>query len=123
MNRDYRSINIEVQRTTRIETTRAPSFKAWGLKKKANNQTFLRHDLVMHDNAMGPYTCRLSHFREENPKSKLHFSAQQKAKMGKACCRYFKALYNLEPSFCETKEERIARQEALRTLPGYVAND
>ena len=121
MNRDYRAINIEVQRSTGIETTRAPSFKAWGLKKKPSNQNSLRHDLLLHDNAMGPYACRLSHFREQNPKSKLHFSAQQKVKMGKACCRYFKALYSLEPSFGETKEEGLARQEALRTLPDYVA--
>ena len=123
MNRDYKDLNMEVQATTSIETTRAPSFKAWGLKRKSSIQTFHRPDLALHENAMGPFVSRLSHFREQNPKFKLHFSSQQKLKMGIACGRYFKALYCLEPSYGETKDESAARLEALKSVPNHAATD
>ena len=99
LNKNYRTINAEVQSITSIETTRAPSFKAWGLKRRASHngiQHEQRPDLALHDNAMGPFSSRLNQFREKNPKHKLHFSGAQKLKMGKACIRYFKALYGLE---------------------------
>ena len=67
-NRDIRAINQEVATVTLIETTRAPSFKSWGMKRRASTNTThnQRHDLALLEAAMGPFANRLGHFRESN---------------------------------------------------------
>ena len=120
-NQDIRAINKEVFTVTQIETTRAPSFKSWGMKRKAPNTTTpsnnQRFDLALLEAAMGPFANRLGHFRESNLQDKLHFSPYQKLKMGRACLRYFKNLYKLEDSEGDSKEEGVARLAALNSRP------
>ena len=120
-NQDIRAINQEVFTVTHIETTRAPSFKSWGMKRKASstasNNTTRRNDIALLEAAMGPFANRLGHFHESNLQDRLHFSPYQKLKMGRACLRYFKNIYKLEESQGDCKEEGVARRLALNSRP------
>ena len=121
-NRDVRDINQEVFETTNIETTRAPSFKSWGMKRRsgpAANSLSQRPDLELLEAAMGPFSNRMGQFREKDRQQKLHFSPYQKLKMGRACLRYFKVIYQLEESHGDNKEEGVARLSALNSLPQH----
>ena len=66
--RDVRDINQEVFETTNIETTRAPSFKSWGMKRRsgpAANSLSQRPDLELLEAAMSPFSNRMGQFREK----------------------------------------------------------
>ena len=96
LNQIFTELNQEVKASTAIDTTRAPSFRSWGLKRKATSKVF--GPLTYQETAMGPFVHRLNQFRERRPEHKLHFDAYQKRKMARAVMRYFTSIYQVEQS-------------------------
>ena len=92
-NSDLQEINNEIKLSTGINTTRAPSFRSWGLKRVDKSTTF--GPPTVQEAALGPFSHRLEQFRERNPEHKLHLTTSRKFKMAQACHRYFLALYEL----------------------------
>ena len=87
---NYRIKNLnERQNRSRFNVRLAPQFHSWGLsssKMRAPNPRYLMQRLPKHRN---------NQWREHDPEDKLHLDNATRLRMGKACIRYFSALYGI----------------------------
>ena len=118
-----KSFNQETQQKTGINTSRAPTFRAWGLSKRSSSNMCPSVDInpaaYLQQSLRGPYIHRFNDFREAEVKDQLHFGAYTKLKMGRAGVKYFRMLYELDTSLGENKAEGTLLKEALKTMPAH----
>ena len=114
-------INTEARNRSGVETDRAPSFQAWGIKRVApdTNMSIPRPDQnpsdYLQSNSFGPFTHRFAEFREEKIEKMLHFNDYLRLKMGRACIKYFRILYGLDTSYGNNKAEGTAILKKLKS--------